>query len=83
VNANTQLAAAASDNLAAICILIDGSYLNCPFNKMFKSTDSYGIMNYQTFGAVALGNHTVDVQVYSSVATSLARWNKEVKIYKP
>lgn len=83
VNANAQLAAAASDNLAAICILIDGGYVNCPYNKMFKSTDSYGVMTYQTFASVPMGTHTVDVQVYSSVATSMVRWNKEVKLYKP
>ena len=83
INGNAQLAAGASDNNAALCLLIDGVSISCPFNTIIRAGSGFQIMNYQTFASVALGNHSVDMSVYSGAASALYRWNKEVKQYKP
>lgn len=82
-NMNAQLAAAASENAAAICLIVDGSSVSCPFNGIIRAGSGFQVMNYQTFTSVALGNHTVQMRVYTSVATNLHRWTKEFKLYKP
>lgn len=82
-NLNAQLAAAASENAAAVCLVIDGASLSCPFNGIIRAGGGFQVMNYQTFGSVGLGNHTVDMWVYTSQPTTLHRWNKEIKLYKP
>lgn len=83
INGNAQLAAGASENTAALCLQIDGASISCPFNTIIRAGSGFQIMNYQTFASVALGNHTVDMAVFSSTASALYRWNKEVKLYKP
>lgn len=80
---NAQLGAVATENAAAICMMVDGGYINCPFNGIIRAGGGYQVMNYQTFTSVALGNHTVEMHVYSTQATNLYRWNKEIKLYKP
>jgi hypothetical protein len=82
-NFNAQIAAAAAENAAAICLMVDGGSVNCPFNGIVRAGGGYQVMNYQTFTSVAYGTHTVQMQVYSSQATTLHRWNKEIKLYKP
>jgi hypothetical protein len=82
-NMNAQLAAAATENAAAICLVVDGSSVSCPFNAIIRPGSGFQVMNYQTFTPVALGNHTVQMRVFTSVATNLFRWNKEFKLYKP
>lgn len=82
-NMNAQLAAAASENAAAICFVVDGASVSCPFNGIIRAGSGFQVMNYQTFTSVPLGNHTVQMRVYTSVATNLLRWNKEFKLYKP
>lgn len=82
-NMNAQLAAAASENAAAICLVVDGASVSCPFNGIIRAGSGFQVMNYQTFTSVPLGNHTVQMRVYTSVATNLLRWNKEFKLYKP
>jgi hypothetical protein len=82
-NMNAQLAAAATENAAAICLVVDGSSVSCPFNAIIRPGSGFQVMNYQTFTSVALGNHTVQMRVFTSVATNLFRWNKEFKLYKP
>lgn len=82
-NMNAQLAAAGSENAAAICLVIDGSSVNCPFNGIIRAGSGFQVMNYETFASVALGNHTVQMNVFTSVATNIIRWNKEIKLYKP
>lgn len=82
-NLNAQLSAGASENNAALCLVIDGSSLSCPFNTIIRAGSGFQVMHYQTFGFVPLGNHTVDMQVYSNAASALYRWNKEIKLYKP
>ncbi|MEK8032262.1 hypothetical protein AACH06_15645 [Ideonella sp. DXS29W] len=80
---NAQLAAAATENAAAICLMIDAVYVNCPFNGIVRAGSGFQVMNYQTFAGVTAGNHTVEMHVYSTQATTLHRWNKEIKLYKP
>jgi hypothetical protein len=82
-NMNAQLAAAASENAAAICLIVDGASVSCPFNGIIRAGSGFQVMNYQTFTSVGLGNHTVQMRVFTSVATNLIRWNKEFKLYKP
>ncbi len=82
-NLNAQLGAGASENNAALCLVIDGSSISCPFNTIIRAGGGFQVMHYQTFASVPLGNHTVDMQVYSSTASTLYRWNKEIKLYKP
>ena len=82
-NFNAQLAAIGSENAAAICLMVDGGYVNCPYNAIIRAGGGYQILNYQTFTGVALGNHTVDMYVYVNSGTTLHRWNKEIKQYKP
>lgn len=80
---NAQLAAAASENAAAICLVVDGTSVSCPFNSIIRAGSGFQVMNYQTFTSVTPGNHTVTMRVFTSVATNLHRWNKEFKLYKP
>jgi hypothetical protein len=82
-NFNAQLAAIGSENAAAICLMIDGGYVNCPYNAIIRPGSGFQIMNYQTFAGVAYGNHTVEMHVYVNSATTLYRWNKEIKLYRP
>jgi hypothetical protein len=82
-NMNAQLAAAATENAAAICLIVDGSSVSCPFNGIIRAGSGFQVMNYQTFTSVALGNHTVQMRIFTSVATNLHRWNKEFKLYRP
>lgn len=82
-NMNAQLAAAASENAAAICMMVDGGYINCPFNGIIRAGGGFQVMNYQTFTTVATGSHTVEMHVYSTQPTTLYRWNKEIKLYTP
>jgi hypothetical protein len=82
-NFNAQIAAIGSENAAAICLMVDGGYVNCPFNAIIRAGGGYQIANYQTFTSVALGNHTVEMHVYVNSATTLHRWNKEIKLYRP
>ncbi|HEX5683500.1 MAG TPA: hypothetical protein VFY73_05630 [Ideonella sp.] len=82
-NMNAQLAAVATENNAAVCLMIDGSYINCPFNGIIRAGGGYQVMNYQTFASVAQGSHTVEMHVYSGQATTMFRWNKEIKLYNP
>ncbi|MFO1338720.1 MAG: hypothetical protein U1F53_10890 [Burkholderiaceae bacterium] len=83
-NMNAQIAAVGTENAAAICLKVNGSYVNCPFNAIVRAGGGYQVMNYQTFTSVPLGNSTIEMEVYSSQAGSaLYRWNKEIKLYKP
>ena len=82
-NLNAQLSTSAAVNNAAVCLVIDGASVNCPFNAIIPTSGGYVVMNYQTFASVPLGNHTVDMQVYTNQASALYRWNKEIKLYKP
>lgn len=82
-NFNAQIAATSSENTAAICLVVDGGAVNCPFNAIVRPGGGYQIMNYQTFTSVAYGSHTVQMQVYTTQPTTLYRWNKEIKLYKP
>jgi hypothetical protein len=82
-NFNAQIAAIGSENAAAICLMIDGGYINCPYNAIIRGGGGYQVMTYQTFAPVAYGNHTVEMHVYVNSATTLYRWNKEIKLYKP
>jgi hypothetical protein len=82
-NLNAQLSGGASENNAALCLVIDGASLSCPFNTLIRAGGGFQVMHYQTFGFVPLGNHTVDMQVFSGTASALFRWNKEIKLYKP
>lgn len=82
-NMNAQFAAVASDNNVAICLQVDGGFVNCPFNALIRPGSGFQVANYQTFTSVALGNHTMQMFVYANVATTLHRYNKEFKLYKP
>lgn len=82
-NFNAQIAAIGSENAAAICLMIDGGYINCPYNAIIRAGGGYQVANYQTFAPVAYGNHTVEMHVYVNSGTTLYRWNKEIKLYKP
>ena len=82
-NFNAQIAAIGSENAVAICLMVDGGYINCPYNGIIRAGGGYQVVNYQTFTSVALGNHTVEMHVYVNSATTLYRWNKEIKLYKP
>lgn len=81
VNANVQVAGVATVNPSAITIKVNGVTINSPFNTPV-STTSFTVMTYQTGVAVPLGTHTVSTEVYVSTATSLHRYNTEVKLYK-
>jgi hypothetical protein len=82
-NFNVQLAAIGSENAAAICLMVDGGYVNCPYNAIIRAGSGYQIANYQTFTSVALGNHTVEMHVFLNSPTTMYRWNKEIKLYRP
>jgi hypothetical protein len=82
-NMNAQLAAGASENSAAICMRVDGGYVNCPYNAIIRAGSGFQVMNYQTFTSVPLGNHTVEMVVFTTQASTLHRYNKEFKVYKP
>jgi hypothetical protein len=81
VNANVQVGAAATINPSAIVIKVDGATINAPFNTPV-STSSFTVMTYQTGIPVPTGTHTVSTEVYVSSATTLHRYNTEIKLYK-
>ena len=81
VNANAQVQGIATVNPSAITIKVNGVSINSPFNTPV-STSSFTVMNYQTGISVPLGNHTITTEVFVSSATSLYRYNTEVKLYK-
>lgn len=81
VNANVQVAGVANVNPSAIVIKVDGVTVNSPFNNPVATT-SFTVMTYQTGVAVTAGNHTVTTEVYVTNATTLHRYNTEVKLYK-
>lgn len=81
VNANVQVAGTANVNPSAISIKVDGTSINAPFNTPV-STTSFTVMSYQTGIAVAFGNHTVSTDVYVTSATTMYRYNTEIKLYK-
>jgi hypothetical protein len=84
VSANAQLGMVAAANAAAVCVKIDGAYVNCPYNHTVPAGSSFEVLSYQTFQeALALGTHTVSVEVFSSQPTTLYRFNTEIKLYKP
>lgn len=82
-NMNAQLAAVGVENTAAICLMVDGASVSCPFNAIIRAGSGFQVMNYQTFTSVPLGNHTVQMRIFTTQATTLHRWNKEFKLYKP
>jgi hypothetical protein len=82
-NLSAQVAAVATENNAAVCLVIDGAGVNCPYNSIIRAGGGFVVMSYQASAPVAFGNHTVDMWVFPNVATSLYRWNKEIKLYKP
>jgi hypothetical protein len=81
VNANVQVAGIATVNPSAVVIKVDGVTINSPFNTPV-STTSFTVMTYQTGIAVPLGTHTVSTEVYVSNATTLHRYNTEIKLYR-
>jgi hypothetical protein len=82
ITANAQLGNVASENATALCPKVDGAYLSCPYNKIYRPGSGFEVMTYQTFVDVPLGTHTVEMEVYSSQPTSLYRFNTEVQLYK-
>jgi len=83
VNMSAQLQAVATANNMALCMKLDGSTQACPFNTIIPAGSGFEVGNFQYFVEVPLGNHTVGAVVYTSVGTSLYRWVKETKLYKP
>lgn len=82
-NMNAQIAAIASENTGAVCLVVDGTSVSCPWNAIIRGGGGYQVMNYNTFTSVAPGNHTVQMRIYVGSATTLHRWNKEFRLYKP
>jgi hypothetical protein len=80
---NVQLSAGASENNTALCFVIDGASVSCPYNAIIQPGTGYQVMSYQTFAPVSEGSHTVDMQVVTTTATYLHRWNKQISLYKP
>ena len=81
VNANAQVGAISTVNPSAISIKVNGASINAPFNTPV-STSSFTVMSYQTGIFVNTGNHVVTTDVYVTTATTLYRYNTEVKLYK-
>ncbi|MBQ0957784.1 hypothetical protein KAK06_02330 [Ideonella sp. 4Y11] len=81
VHTNVQVAGGASVNPSAIQVLVDGVVFDGPYNTPV-STTSYTVMNYQTGFPLTTGTHTVSVAVYASRATTLHRYNTEIKLYR-
>jgi hypothetical protein len=82
-NLNVQLSAGVSENNTALCLVIDGASVSCPYNAIIPPGTGYQVMSYQTFAPVSEGGHTVDMQVVTTTATYLHRWNKQISLYKP
>jgi len=74
-----------SGALWAICMLVDGNYANpgCPYQGTLPGAGSYLTGNARTNFAVAFGSHTVQTQVYVSVASTLGEWQSDYGVYKP
>lgn len=54
----------------AICIYVDGSSIGCPYQSQAANT-FFQVGNVQEAASLAIGNHTVQTQVFVSSASSL------------
>jgi hypothetical protein len=69
----------------AICPLVDGALINppCPYQGTLPATGSFVTGNGLSNIAVPSGSHTVQLQVYTSQASTLFNWQVNYTLFKP
>lgn len=68
----------------AICLSVNGSYTTCQYQGNLPDVGSYVVGNARGFSvSVPTGTHTVQTEVYVDVASSLAQWQTDHRVYKP
>ena len=77
--------ATGAGNAWAICPAVDGTYMNppCPFQSNVPFDGSWLVGNGRSSYPVAIGTHTVTMQVYVSASAGLYNWEVDYRTYKP
>lgn len=67
----------------AICLSVNGSYTTCQFQGHLPDTGSFVVGNARGFLSVPQGVHTVQTEVFVSLASTLAQWQTDHRVYAP
>lgn len=68
----------------AICLSVDSTYTTCQYQGNLPDAGSYVVGNARGFSVgVTQGVHTVQTEVYVDVASTLAQWETDHRVYKP
>lgn len=68
----------------AICTAVNGAYTTCQFQGNLADTSSFVVGNSRGFSvSVPQGVHTVQTDVFVSLASTLFAWQTDHRVYKP
>jgi hypothetical protein len=68
----------------AICLAVNGVYTTCQFQGHLPDVGTFVTGNARGFSvAVPQGVHTVQTDVFVSLASTLAQWQTDHRVYKP
>jgi hypothetical protein len=67
----------------AICLSVNGAYTTCQFQGHLPDTGSFVVGNARGFVSVPQGVHTVMTEVFVSLASTLAQWQTDHRVYAP
>lgn len=65
----------------AICLSVNGTYTTCQFQGHLPDTGSFVVGNARGNVAVPTGVHTVQTDVFTSNAGTLAAWQTDHRVY--
>ena len=84
IESMVQIAPPAGTNWA-ICPSVDGFYASppCPYQGLLPGTSAFVTGHNRSTYPVAMGTHTVNVEVYVDQASGLYNWESDVRIYTP
>jgi len=66
----------------AICLEVNGAYTTCQFQGHLPDTGSFVVGNARGNVLVPQGTHTVQTDVFTSNAATLAAWQTDHRVYK-
>jgi hypothetical protein len=66
----------------AICLSVNGTYTTCQFQGHLPDVGSYVVGNARGNVLVAQGVHTVQTDVYTANASTLAQWQTSHRVFR-
>ena len=82
IGAMAQIQSAGAD--WAICLSIDGTYVECQYQGVQAGPSSFVVGNARGWGTVALGSHTVNLDLYTESASGTYQYfQMDTSVYKP